>query len=152
MKMSTRWRNLNISWFQILHFHQTFNWPNRTKHLQKTWLLDETTKMTKKTALLISIKDLRMVVCARQNYFSPKNRKTSKYCTAVRIFNRDRSCKRITELQPYLLCPRYQYCQVQSKLPIFCFLLSILKRCKITFLCYRWRSWEVLYSQHVSRE
>ena len=80
-------------------------------------------KGQKKTALLISIKDLRMVVRARQNYFSPKNRKTSKYCTAVRIFNRDRSCKRITELQPCLLCPRHQYCQVQSKLLKVCFFI-----------------------------
>ena len=71
-----------------------FNWTHRTEHLQKIWLLDDEKTKRRKNCNI----DLGMVVRARQNYFSPINGKTSKYCTAVRIFNRDRSCEGITEL------------------------------------------------------
>ena len=94
--------------------------------------------------------DLRMVVRARQNYFSPKNGKTIKYCTAVRIFNRDRSCKRITELQPCLLCPRHQYCQVQSKLLKVCFFIVYFEEIRNHFLCHQWRSWSDIFTTYLA--
>ena len=97
-----------------------FNWPNRTEQQQKTWLLVE---KTKKTVILISIKDLRMVVHARQNCFSPKNRKNQQILHRGQNIHPRSLLQRDNGAEPYLLCPRHQYCQVQSKPLKVCFFI-----------------------------
>ena len=127
-----------------------FNWTHRTEHLQKIWLLDDEKTKRRKNCNI----DLGMVVRARQNYFSPINWKTSKYCTAVRIFNRDRSCKRITELNHTFFVLVISIAKSNQSSSKFAFSLSILKRYQTTFLL----SWklkkltETIYSQNVLRE
>ena len=74
-----------------------------------------------------------MVDRARQNYFSPKNRKTIKYCTAVRIFNVNRSCKGITELNHTFFVLVISIAKSNQSSSKFAFSLSILKRYQITF-------------------
>ena len=100
---------------------------------------------------MISVKDLGMVDRARQNYFSPKNRKTIKYCTAVRIFNVDRSCEGITELNHTFFVLVISIAKSNQSPSKFAFSLSILKRYEITF-CVINEEAEAIYSQHISRE
>ena len=74
-----------------------------------------------------------MVVRARQNYFSPINGKTSKYCTAVRIFNADRSCEGITELSHTFFVLVISIAKSNQSPSKFAFSLSFLKRYQINF-------------------
>ena len=126
--------------------------PNRTEHLQKNmtaWCKD---KKEKKDCNIDFSKGSWDGGSCKAKLFFTKKWKDHQILHRGQNIQQRSLLQRITELQPYLLCPQHQYCHVQSKLLNFCFYLSILKRCKNTFLCHRWRYWEVLYSQHVSRE
>ena len=123
-----------------------FNWTHRTEHLQKIWLLDDEKTKRRKNCNI----DLGMVVRARQNYFSPINGKTSKYCTAVRIFIPDRSCKGITELSHTFFVLVISIAKSNQSPPKFAFSLSFLKRYQINFFSINEET-EKCYIHNMSR-